>query len=282
MSTTIIRLVKDREHPYLMIARSTVRDYRLSLSERGFLIELLSMPDDWSISIRGLASVMKLGKNTVQRHLSSLIETGYCIRGKRERSSNGRLGRSNYTVFESPELASNYCPQSEDVVTHSDSPYPQTRDMEKRDTTNKLSYKNNNLSSSIHSASREAKTPHSLIAAQFRKRFREHLGYQPAWTGKEGKLLKQDLTRFGSDQLEWMIDCFFSDPPQDVKQFAVKAGWGYNVLHSQLDKLLANKKAQTEYSVLKRVCIHCGESQMHTGLECMSCHKPLTETRRVS
>jgi hypothetical protein len=89
---TIVRVQHDKNCPYLMVAKETIYDTDLSFAERGFLIALLALPDDWQFNIRGLV--------TTVRHLSAIFKAGYCNRVK-SRSEDGRF-ECRYTVFERP------------------------------------------------------------------------------------------------------------------------------------------------------------------------------------
>ena len=79
---SVIRVRHDKSMPYLMVAKATVNDNRLSLAARGFLMVLLALPDHWQFNIRGLCKIAHVSKDTVTRHLNDLIASGYCKRTK--------------------------------------------------------------------------------------------------------------------------------------------------------------------------------------------------------
>jgi len=118
------------------------------------------------------------------------------------------------------------------------------------------------------------KSEHSQFVALFFELHKEYRRVAPKWGGQEGKLLKADLARLGLADLSGLARTFFADPPPDVARFAGKAGWGYNVFTTQIDKLLAHRK-QTSDSLPERTCPECGKKQMHTGQECLFCHASL-------
>jgi hypothetical protein len=288
---SIIRAPHDREHPYIVFTKAIVADQGLSLAERGFLVSILSLPDDWSFSIRGLAKMMHLGKNTAQRYLEVLRKAGYCVRGPRERDSRGRLGRNVYTIYEHPSLIGAPCPQNGDMEREGSkspkSPCPHSPDMEKRDTTKYLSYRLNTASPSAPPArepppSKKKSSEQAVLTTLFFEKYRGHLGVKPAWGAKEGALLKRDIARLGAERLGQLVNCFFGDCPPVVERFAGKAGRGYNVFHSQIDKLLADERNTGDRLRLVRACPSCGKQQEHTGPDCVSCGKALKEAVGVS
>jgi len=76
--------------------------------------------------------------------------------------------------------------------------------------------------------------------------------YKPRWTAKEGMLLKRDLEEYGYDTLLDYAVIFFNDKVDSVKQFVRKAGYGYTIFHSVIDKIqLANIK-------VPKKCPYCG------------------------
>ena len=46
---TIIRKAKNKDNPYVMMAKSAVQDDKLSWKATGLLSYILSLPDDWQI-----------------------------------------------------------------------------------------------------------------------------------------------------------------------------------------------------------------------------------------
>jgi len=128
----------------------------------------------------------------------------------------------------------------------------------------------------------KGQSPQPFITDLFFKKYAVRPGGKPPWGKKEGALLKGDLQRLGIEKLSRLVFLFFDDPPRNVADFAVKAGWTYGVLHSQLPKLeaaVAERKARLS---LLRVCPHCGREQEHTSPDCLYCNKPLKEAARVA
>jgi hypothetical protein len=85
---------------------------------------------------------------------------------------------------------------------------------------------------------------------------------RPAWSGKEGNLLKHDLAKTGSRELIRCMELFFSDQVTSVSQFTrfkTGAGYSYAVFHSMIEKLQVFRgKPQTP-------CEDCGKWKGHTS-----------------
>ena len=99
------KIVKNRN--YTVISNYHFRDTNLSMKAKGLLGFMLSVPDDWDYSERGLAKCFSDGRDAVRSTLKELEEHGYLIRQK-VRDEKGRLCGTDYLIFESPEENQRY------------------------------------------------------------------------------------------------------------------------------------------------------------------------------
>ena len=86
---------------YTVVSQNIMRDRNLSLTERGMLLTLLSLPDNWNLTIKGLCQILPDGKDRVSKTLNSLIEKGYITR-EQNRDGGGKFDSTNLEVHESP------------------------------------------------------------------------------------------------------------------------------------------------------------------------------------
>lgn len=100
----VYRVEKTRD--YTVMANHHLRDERLSLKAKGLLSMLLSLPDDWEISIRGLASIVTDGVGAVQTGINELIEAGYIVR-RRQHAESGAFAGFEYIIHEIPPCTEN-------------------------------------------------------------------------------------------------------------------------------------------------------------------------------
>ena len=87
---------------YTVMSNHHLQDKRLSLKAKGLLSYMLSLPDDWDYSLKGLATGCKDGIDSVRSAVHELEDGGYLCRSK-VRDARGRIIDYNYEVFELPQ-----------------------------------------------------------------------------------------------------------------------------------------------------------------------------------
>jgi hypothetical protein len=78
-----------------------LRDKNLSLKAKGLLSMMLSLPDKWHYSVKGLEGICKESKNTINSVLNELEDNNYLVR--RRRYCNGKISEWEYIIFENNE-----------------------------------------------------------------------------------------------------------------------------------------------------------------------------------
>lgn len=96
----IFRIQKNKN--YTVMSNYHLRDRELSLKAKGLLSFILSLPEDWSFSVRGLAELSNDGVDSVRSAINELEKHRY-LKRYRARDEDGKLGESVYDVFENPE-----------------------------------------------------------------------------------------------------------------------------------------------------------------------------------
>jgi hypothetical protein len=81
-----------------------LRNKKLSLKAVGLMSKILSLPNEWDYSLKGLAKLNTDGIDGVRSAVKELEDAGYIIR-RQLRDKDGRMSHSEYLVFEVPELA---------------------------------------------------------------------------------------------------------------------------------------------------------------------------------
>ena len=89
----------EKNSNYTTMCNYHLRDHGLSLKGKGLLSMLLSLPDTWNYSVRGLSSITPDGVDGVLTALKELERLGYLERNQ-QRESNGRMGRAEYVIYE--------------------------------------------------------------------------------------------------------------------------------------------------------------------------------------
>jgi len=96
----VFRIEKSKD--FVVMAKHHLKDRRLSLKGKGLLTLMLSLPDDWDYSLKGLETISGDGISSVRSGIAELEKLGYLTR-RRLREANGQLGDNEYTIFEKPQ-----------------------------------------------------------------------------------------------------------------------------------------------------------------------------------
>ena len=95
----VFRIEKTRD--YTVMSNHHLRNTALSLKAKGLLSLMLSLPEGWDYTTKGLARICKDGVDSICAGVRELEEQGYVIR-ERVRNANGQLGAIEYTILEQP------------------------------------------------------------------------------------------------------------------------------------------------------------------------------------
>ena len=99
----VFRIEKTRD--YTVMSNYHLRDTSLSLKAKGLLSLMLSLPENWDYTMKGLARICKDGIDSISGGIRELEAHGYLIRA-RVRGANGQLGSIEYTILEQPKTPS--------------------------------------------------------------------------------------------------------------------------------------------------------------------------------
>ena len=104
----------DKTRDYTVMANHHLRNKDLSLKAKGLLSLMLSLPDDWDYTTKGLATICKDGVDCICSTVRELETAGY-IQRRRIRDGHGRLTVIEYTILEHP-LEPDLSPKRENPV----------------------------------------------------------------------------------------------------------------------------------------------------------------------
>ena len=95
----VFRIEKTRD--YTVMSNHHLRDTGLSLKSKGLLSMMLSLPEDWNYTTRGLAKICKEGTDSIGSALKELERAGYIVRN-RLRDRKGKIVDVEYVIYETP------------------------------------------------------------------------------------------------------------------------------------------------------------------------------------
>ena len=96
----VFRVEKTRD--YTVMSNHHLRNTDLSLKAKGLLSLMLSLPENWDYTTKGLACICKDGIDSINSGVKELEVNGYVIR-RRLRNEKGQLTTTEYTIFEQPQ-----------------------------------------------------------------------------------------------------------------------------------------------------------------------------------
>ena len=209
----------ERNKGYTVMSNHHLRNKKLSLKAKGLLSQMLSLPEDWDYTLKGLSLINREKIDAIREAIKELERAGYIVRS-RERDEKGRLWGADYVIFEQPQPPMPDLPTLENPTQEKptlekptlENPTQLNKDIQRTDLPKKE--KSNTDLSSTHSIPilspnpspcGEAATPPERkgteAAAQsaveiYREIIKDNIDYH---------ILKQDM-KFDSDRLNEIVD----------------------------------------------------------------------------
>ena len=96
---SVFRVEKNKG--YTVMSNHHLRNHTLSLKAKGLLSQMLSLPEDWDYTLKGLAQINRESIDAIREAVRELEQAGYITRS-RERDARGCLRGTVYTIYEQP------------------------------------------------------------------------------------------------------------------------------------------------------------------------------------
>ena len=151
----------ERTRDYTVMSNHHLRNEKLSLKAKGLLSMMLSLPEDWNYTTRGLAKICKEGVDAIGGALRELEAAGYIVRHKL-RDRQGRISDTEYVIYEQPQPKNPDTPGPETASPDTENPYLDKPDTEKPA---ELNIEKSNTQKSITHGSRTDSIPFREPAA---------------------------------------------------------------------------------------------------------------------
>ena len=204
----------ERNKGYTVMSNHHLRNKELSLKAKGLLSQMLSLPEDWDYTLKGLSLINREKIDAIREAIKELERAGYIVRS-RERDEKGRLRGADYVIFEQPQPPMPDLPTLENPTLEKptlENPTQLNKDIQRTDLpkkekiiTDEQSTHSIPILSPNPSPCREAATPPERkgteAAAQsaveiYREIIKDNIDYD---------ILKQDM-KFDSDRLDEIVD----------------------------------------------------------------------------
>ena len=83
------------------IQNSIIWDKKLSIMARFSLIAMLSLPDTWDYSVRGMAIILDISKDTMSKYLREIESAGY-LKRIQPHNEKGAFAKAKYIITDNP------------------------------------------------------------------------------------------------------------------------------------------------------------------------------------
>jgi hypothetical protein len=87
---------------YTVMSNHHLKNRALSLKAKGLLSLMLSLPDDWDYSLKGLSHINRESIDAIRTAVYELEQAGYIVRHQ-GRDEKGKMTSIVYTIYEQPQ-----------------------------------------------------------------------------------------------------------------------------------------------------------------------------------
>ena len=92
----------EKNKGYTVMSNHHLRNKDLSLKAKGLLSQMLSLPEGWDYTLKGLSIINREKIDAIREAVRELERAGYIVRS-RERDDKGRLRGADYVIYEQPQ-----------------------------------------------------------------------------------------------------------------------------------------------------------------------------------
>lgn len=183
-----MKIVKHMESNFTVVPNKLIFNRALSMKEKGILVVMFGLPDDWRFSIRGLATLNNDGVEATASALKSLERQGYL---KREQlfDENGRFSGVAYHIYG----------ESQNVDTSSFGPRTGKGNTENCQLLNTNISSTNKLNTNIRKESRPLKKCYDNFKSKINE-FRKKARSQKQQRIEENEQLKEEYSNCNQTQ----------------------------------------------------------------------------------
>ncbi len=86
---------------FFVSGMDVAKDQRLSLTERGMLLTLLSLPPDWDFTVEGMTKILPDGRDRIRTAMNNLKRYGY-VRQRQGRREDGSFDSGHIEIYHKP------------------------------------------------------------------------------------------------------------------------------------------------------------------------------------
>ena len=95
----VFRVEKTRD--YTVMANHHLKNKELTLKAKGLLSVMLSLPEDWDYTLKGLSHINREGVDAIREAVRELERAGY-VQRSRNKNAKGQFADIEYVIYEQP------------------------------------------------------------------------------------------------------------------------------------------------------------------------------------
>lgn len=92
----------ERNKGYTVMSSHHLRNKELSLKAKGLLSQMLSLPEDWDYTLKGLSLINRESIDAIHTAVWELEKAGYITR-RQGRDEKGKMAAIEYAIYEQPQ-----------------------------------------------------------------------------------------------------------------------------------------------------------------------------------
>jgi len=92
----------EKTQNYTVMSNHHLRNELLTLKSKGLLSQMLSLPEKWDYTLKGLSRINRESVEAIRTAVLELETAGYIVRRQR-RDNRGKMSNIEYTIYEHPQ-----------------------------------------------------------------------------------------------------------------------------------------------------------------------------------
>ena len=152
-------LRKEKRNSFTVIDNGIFKDSRISYKAKGLLGQMLSLPDGWEYSVKGLEKLANDKYSAITSGLKELEEAGYFRR--EQRFVKGKFAGYEYIISETPHNKNSDFTFSENTISENTISENPTQLNTNKSNTKELNTKGSNTNKSVGEHTRRQKNLHT-------------------------------------------------------------------------------------------------------------------------
>ena len=100
----------EKNKGYTVMSNHHLRNEALTLKAKGLLSQMLSLPETWDYTLKGLSHINRESIDAIRTAVCELEEAGY-INRQQGRDGKGKMTAIEYTIYEQPQPVTDAAPE---------------------------------------------------------------------------------------------------------------------------------------------------------------------------